>query len=1112
MLFLTSGNNFMSTSSIKILFIGDHPGCLHLLHEQQFEVTTAGRLADGLAQMKVGHHDLVLLTLTLPDSRGLETFTKVHEASPYAPIVPLAMPEEEELAAGMIKLGAQDYLLVTELTGPLLSKTIRNAIARYLLRKEDQRARHLLTVLMENIPDSIYFKDTASRFIMINRAMAKRFGQADPHLVVGKSDVDFFAPAHAEQSLADEQRILKTGEPMVGVEEKETWPDGRVTWVSTTKMPLRDRAGKVLGTFGISRDITEHRQMEQSLAERTAELSKERLLLRTLIDNLPDAIYAKDAAGRKTLANPADLRNLRCKTEAEAIGKSDFDLFPKEVAEKFWADDQKVLAGYPVIDREEYFVNAKGEKRWLLTSKLPLRNRSGKTVGLVGVGRDITRRKRAEDALARERLLLRTLIDNLPDIIFVKDVQSRFTVTNTACIQQLGASRPEEVLGKSDANWVTPELAAQYRADEQALMQSGQSVTKEEYTLHKTLGMRWSLTTKVPLKDEAGNVSGLIGIARDITEHKLAEDKLAYEQELFQTLLDNLPDSIYFKNRESRFMRVNRAKAERSLKTALHRYRAAHPSDGLEELSTHLTSAEKFAEYMMGKTDFDFYAEERARSAYEDEQEIIRTGQPSIGKQERAVLPDGSVIWIITTKMPWRDKDGKIIGTFGVSRDITPLKLAEDKLAYEQELFQTLLDNLPDSIYFKNRESRFMRVNRAKAERSLKNALHHYRAAHPSDGLEELPTHLTSAEKFAEYMMGKTDFDFYAEERARSAYEDEQEIIRTSQPTIGKQEHATQPDGSVMWVITTKMPWRDKDGKVIGTFGVSRDITPLKLAEEQLAEHTRELEQKNRQNEEELKMARELQLAMLPHEFPCVPRNKPREESLLEFFSFFTPMGAVSGDFFDIIPLSDTQVGLFICDVMGHDVRAALVTAMMRALVEDLSATTADPGELLTQINREVAGVFMQTGSTMYATAFYLIADVAHAEFRYANAAHPEPLLVRRQRGTVELLGAESKQKKGPALGLFSEGRFPTHRFPMEKGDLIALFTDGLIEAEGRDNETLSSERLLAMVRQHAKLPAKEMLAALINEVKQFTVSGFEDDLCIAGLEVTRLQVERPQA
>jgi sigma-B regulation protein RsbU (phosphoserine phosphatase) len=1100
----------MSTSSIKILFIGDHPECLRLLREQQLEVKNAGRLADGLARLKAGHVDLVLLALTLPDSQGVETFTKVHEASSHVPIVLLAAPEEEALAADTMRLGAQDYLLMPELTGPMLSKTIHNAIARHLIRKEDQRAGHMLQVLMDNIPDSIYFKDTASRFVMLNRAMAKRFGLADPHLAAGKSDADFFAPSHAQQALDDEQRIIKTGQPLVGAEEKETWPDGRVTWVSTTKMLLRNRTGKVFGTFGISRDITKHRQMEQALAERTAELGKERLLLRTLIDNLPDCIYAKDAAGRKILANPADLKNLRCKTEAEAIGKSDFDLFPKEVAEKFWADDQKVIAGKPVINREEFFLDEKGEKRWLLTSKLPLRNRSGKTIGLVGVGRDITRRKQAEEALARERLFLRTLIDNLPDIIFVKDTESRFTVTNTACIRQLGASRSEEVLGRSDADWVSPELAAQYRADEQALMRSGQPVTKEESTQHKTMGMRWSLTTKVPLKDEAGHVTGLIGIARDITEHKLAEDKLAYEKDLFQTLLDNLPDSIYFKNRESRFVRVNRAKAERTLKTALHNYRAANPSAGQEELPPHLANAEQFAEYIAGKTDFDFYAEERARLAYEDEQEIIRTGEPSIGKQERATRPDGSVTWIITTKMPWHDKDGNIIGTFGVSRDITPLKLAEDKLAYEKDLFQTLLDNLPDSIYFKNRESRFVRVNRAKAERTLNNARHRYRTANPSAGHEELPPHLANPEQFADYIVGKTDFDFYGDERARSAYDDEQEIIRTGEPSIGKQERGAQPDGSVSWIITTKMPWRDKDGNIIGTFGVSRDITPLKLAEEQLAEHARELEQKNRQNEEELKMARELQLAMLPHEFPCVPRNKPREESQLEFFSFFSPMGAVSGDFFDIIPLSDTQVGLFICDVMGHDVRAALVTAMMRALVEDLSTTTADPGELLTQINREVAGVFMQTGSTMYATAFYLIADVAHAEFRYANAAHPEPLLVRRQRGTVELLGAESKQKKGPALGLFSEGRFPTHRLAMEAGDLIALFTDGLIETEGRDNEAFSSERLLAMVRQHAHLPAKELVAALIDEVKQFSASGFEDDLCIAGVEVKRLETGQP--
>ena len=134
-------------------------------------------------------------------------------------------------------------------------------------------------------------------------------------------------------------------------------------------------------------------------AGRAAPLSDHRLLLRTLIDNLPDCIYAKDTAGRKTLANPADLKNLRCKTEADAIGKTDFDLFPADIAAKFCADDQNVFQGRPVINREEYFFNETGEKRWLLTSKLPLRDQQGAIVGLIGVGRDITAIKEAEARL-----------------------------------------------------------------------------------------------------------------------------------------------------------------------------------------------------------------------------------------------------------------------------------------------------------------------------------------------------------------------------------------------------------------------------------------------------------------------------------------------------------------------------------------------------------------------------------------------------------------------------------------------------------------------------------------------------------------------------------------
>lgn len=125
--------------------------------------------------------------------------------------------------------------------------------------------RHLLQALLDNMPDHIYFKDIDSKFILINKAQAKVLGLSSPHDAMGKSDYDFFSEEHARQAYRDEQVIIKTGRPMIAAEEKETWPDGAVTWVSTTKAPLCDDKGQIIGTFGISRDITELKKAQEAV-------------------------------------------------------------------------------------------------------------------------------------------------------------------------------------------------------------------------------------------------------------------------------------------------------------------------------------------------------------------------------------------------------------------------------------------------------------------------------------------------------------------------------------------------------------------------------------------------------------------------------------------------------------------------------------------------------------------------------------------------------------------------------------------------------------------------------------------------------------------------------
>ncbi len=271
--------------------------------------------------------------------------------------------------------------------------------------------------------------------------------------------------------------------------------------------------------------------------------------------------------------------------------------------------------------------------------------------------------------------------------------------------------------------------------------------------------------------------------------------------------------------------------------------------------------------------------------------------------------------------------------------------------------------------------------------------------------------------------------------------------------------------------------------------------------EERIAERTLELETRNEQMEEELKMARELQLAMLPRQFPSLPRDVPPGESAVQFFTFYFPTGAVSGDFFDIFPVSETSVGIFICDVMGHGVRAALVTSMMRALMEQHAGKRHDPGELLTQLNRGLHAILHKTETRLFATACVVVADFARGELAYANAGHPKPFHFRGAGQDTETLTGG----KGPALGLFEQTRYITAHASLAPGDGLILFTDGLFEVENAEGALFDQELLLAAVCRHRDRPMPQLLEATLAEVRAFADrASFDDDVCVIGMEVAR--------
>ena len=652
--------------------------------------------------------------------------------------------------------------------GVLVSSAIRDITERKEAAEQLANERDLLHKLMNNSPDSIYFKDTASRFTRINLAQARVLGLRRPEEALGKTDFDYFSEECAREQFEDERKILQTGKPLVGKIERARRPDGFSVWVSSTKVPIRDVNGKATGLIGISRDITALKEAEESVrranvelearvAERTAQLARanevleERVAGRTaelakanrqleselaerekvekalresegrfrlFVEHAPAAIAVFDREMRYVAVSRRFLQDYDL-TGQDIIGRSHYELFP-EIPDRWRASHQRCLEGAVEKCDEDTYQQPDGTLDWIRWEIIPWHSHAGEIGGLMLFVEVITERKRAEAQLASERDLLHKLMDNSPDNIYFKDTASRFTRNNLAHTRALGLSKPEDALGKTDSDFFPEEFAREKLADEQRIMQTGEPLVGRIEHIRRPGGVyTWVSSTKVPVRDANGKVTGLLGISRDITALKQAEESVRRANEELEARVAERTAQLAQANRLLERELGERKRAEVALHKSEKRYRLLFERnlagvcrstlDG-RILECNDAFARMFgfdsADKMQNAPAAPLYFEPAERDTYVARLEA----EGSLTSYEcRLRRADGSSVWTLRNATLTYDEEAGEPVVEGTLIDITERKEAEELL----RLRTSALEAAANSIVMTDRNGQIVWVNAA---------------------------------------------------------------------------------------------------------------------------------------------------------------------------------------------------------------------------------------------------------------------------------------------------------------------------------------------------------------------------------------------------------------
>jgi len=407
----------------------------------------------------------------------------------------------------------------------------RQQMNEFLLNERNQ-----LRILIDALPDAVYFKDNYCRYIIANNAVKERINLHHDEVVIGKTDYDYYASDKADKLFKKDQEVVKKGEPLLNIEETFFNPRTKKDcYCITTRVPLRDKNHDVIGLIGISRDITELKETEKKLHIQQASLN-------ALIENTRNAIWSIDKDYQLIHINTYFKESFKKHFEVDLeIGANALGILSGKEQQEWKTIYDRALSGEQWIEEHSYVTHGKRVYFEVLIS--PITSEEGETTGATFLSHNITERKEYENELLKSRAQLKALLDNIPHLAWLKDGDGRYVMVNRPFADYY-QKKPRELISKKDVDFLPEEQAERYIGEDKKVMSNKQQLLFEEHYAPKGENPRWTETIKTPILNDQNEIIGITGISRDITERKELEKRIKSSEEHFRSLLQNSTDAI----------------------------------------------------------------------------------------------------------------------------------------------------------------------------------------------------------------------------------------------------------------------------------------------------------------------------------------------------------------------------------------------------------------------------------------------------------------------------------------------------------------------------------------------------------------------------------------